>query len=140
MTHCAHLYMLFEWVFCSQEMWQQELQDIKQRRKDLLLEDQQMQKISPKLQSWQDKKKQCQKEMAKWVGDREKARNEIQERHAQMSAIKKLRRHLGRKQNWTRISKSCKQETTSDTVFVMEGRNSQCTTIKTGPGRNLHFI
>ena len=30
------------------------------------------------------KKKQCQKDMAKWVGDREKAKNDIQERNAQI--------------------------------------------------------
>ena len=45
-------------------------------------EHQKMQRRSQKLQSLQDRKKQCQKDMAKWVGDREKANNEIQERLA----------------------------------------------------------
>ena len=45
--------------------WQQEVQEIEQRRNDLLQEHQKMQKRSQKLQSLQDKKKQCQKNMGK---------------------------------------------------------------------------
>ena len=43
-------------------------------------EHQKTQKRSQKLHSVQDKMKQCQEDMAKWVGDREKARSEIQEK------------------------------------------------------------
>ena len=41
----------------------QELQEIEERRNDLLPEHQKMQKLSQKLHSLQDKKKQCQKKM-----------------------------------------------------------------------------
>ena len=64
------------------EKWQQALQDIEQTRNDLMPEHQKMQKRSQKLQSLRDKKTQCQKDMAKWVGDCERAKNEIQERLA----------------------------------------------------------
>ena len=50
-----------------------------------------MQKRSQKLQSFQDKKKQCQKDMAKCVGDRDKTKNEIQERLVHIDVIKKNR-------------------------------------------------
>ena len=43
-----------------------------------------MQKRSQKLQSLQDKKKQCQKDLGKWIGDSERVRNEIGEMHAQL--------------------------------------------------------
>ena len=45
------------------ETWQQDLQGIEQRRNDLLPEYQKMQKTQ-KLQSPQDKKEQCQKDLA----------------------------------------------------------------------------
>ena len=70
------------------EKWQQELQDIEQRRNDLLPEHQQMQMRSPKLQSLHyQKKKQCQKDLGNWAGDSERIRNEIEESHAQIEEL-----------------------------------------------------
>ena len=68
---------------------QQELQDIEERRNDLLLEHQKMQERSQKLQSLQDRKKQCWEGLGKWGGDSERIRNEFEERHAQI--VKKSR-------------------------------------------------
>ena len=73
-----------------------------------------MQKISQKLHRLQDKKKQCQKDMTKWVGDRWKADSDTQERHAQID--KEMKRHLGRKQSWMKKSESCKKQTRGGTV------------------------
>ena len=61
------------------EKWQQELQDIEQRM-ICRCSIKKCRKRSQKLQCLQDRKNQCQKDMTTWVGDREKAKNEIQER------------------------------------------------------------
>ena len=57
--------MLVKVVDEHKEKWRQELQDIEQRRNDLLPEHQKMQKLSQKLQSVQDKKKQCPKNVGR---------------------------------------------------------------------------
>ena len=44
------------------ERWQRGLQEIEQKRNDLLLEHQKLQKRSPQLQTLQDKKKKCLKD------------------------------------------------------------------------------
>ena len=77
------------------EKWQQEVQYIEQRRNFLLPERQKTQK------SLQDNKKQCHKDMAKWVGDREKARHEIQGRHA---AVVEQLTTMGAAQSWQQLS------------------------------------
>ena len=69
------------------EKWQQELQDIEQRRNDLLPEHQQMQKRSQKLQSLQDTKKQCQKDAGKWDEAMERVGDEIAEREARSQEL-----------------------------------------------------
>ena len=52
------------------EKWQQELQNIEQRRNDPLPEQQKIQK-----RSQQDKKEQCQTDLETWTGDSERVRN-----------------------------------------------------------------
>ena len=66
------------------EKWQQELQDIEQRRNDLLPEHQKTQKRSQKLQSLQDGKKQCQINLGKCVEEDEHLRSVIEDSHAKM--------------------------------------------------------
>ena len=65
------------WRYVLKEKWHQELQDIEQRRSDLLPGHGRMQKRSQKLQSLHDKKKQCQKNLSKWAEDNERLRNVI---------------------------------------------------------------
>ena len=69
------------------EKWQQEIQDIEQRPNGLLTELQNMQKRPEKLHSLQDNKKQCQNHLGKWAGDRERVRNQIEEKHAQLQEL-----------------------------------------------------
>ena len=46
-----------------------------------------MQKRSQKLQSLQDRKKHCRKDLGKWAGASERVRNEIEEKHAQLQEL-----------------------------------------------------
>ena len=68
----------------QKEKWRQELQDIEQRRNDLMPEHQQIQKRSQKLQSLQDRKNQCQKNMGKWAEENEDLRSVIDDSHGKM--------------------------------------------------------
>ena len=69
------------------ETWQLELWDLGQRPNDFLPKHQQMQIKSEPLQSLQDKKEQCQKDVGKWAGDTERTRNEIEEKDAQLQEL-----------------------------------------------------
>ena len=53
----------------------------------ILPEHQKMQKRSQKLQSLQDRKKHCRKDLGKWAGASERVRNEIEEKHAQLQEL-----------------------------------------------------
>ena len=65
------------------EKWQQELQDIEQRRNDFMPQHQKTQKRSHKLQRVQDRKKQCQTNLGKWAEDR----HAIEDSHAQVEDL-----------------------------------------------------
>ena len=65
------------------ETWQQELQDIEQRRNDLVPEHQKMQQTQ-KLPSLQDKKRAVPEGSGKWAGDNERV---IEETHAQLEEL-----------------------------------------------------
>ena len=68
----------------QKEKGRQELQDIEHRRNGFLPEHQKMQKRSQKLQSLQDRKKQCQKNLGKRAEDDEDLRSVIEDSHAHM--------------------------------------------------------
>ena len=66
------------------EKWKQDLQDIEQSRSDLLPEHHKTQRRSQKLQSTQDRTKQCKKNLGKWAEDTEPLRNVITDADAKM--------------------------------------------------------
>ena len=72
---------------CAQR--KMELQDIEQRRNDLLPYHQQMPKRCQKLQSLQDKKKQCQKDAGTCNGDMERITDEIAEKDVQLPELER---------------------------------------------------
>ena len=68
----------------QKEKWRQELQDIEQRRNDLLPEHLKTQKRSLKLQCLQDRQKQCQKNMGGWAEENEHPRSVIEDSRARI--------------------------------------------------------
>ena len=83
---------------CSKRSGSRSLQDPEQTRNDLLPEHQHLQQRSQKLQSPQDQKTQCQKNLSKWAGDNERIRTEIEERRAMMEELgqkKKQKESMG---------------------------------------------
>ena len=70
------------WWTSTKKSGDRNLQDIEQRRNDLLPEHQMMQKRSQKLQSLQDKKQQCQKNAGTWAEEHGQLRTVIENSNA----------------------------------------------------------
>ena len=71
----------------QKERWKEELQDIEKKRNKLLSEHQNMQKRSPKLQSLQDKKRNCFKDACACEEEMRKLSEEMEERQARFLAL-----------------------------------------------------
>ena len=98
--------------------WQRELQDIEQKRNDLLREHLQMQKKISKVAELHDKKRQYQKNVGKWAREVERSRNEIEEKDAQLQELgrKIQKKHLWQKRSSMKRSETCKRERKDEAV------------------------
>ena len=91
----------------QREECQHELQDLEQRRNDLLLEHQGMQKRSQKLQSLQDKKKHCHKDAVAWNASETRLQKR---RFRSKNWYKSPRGFIWQRRIWMKKSEFCKPE------------------------------
>ena len=93
------------------EMWRHEMQQVEQRRNDLLPKHQQMLKMSQKLQILQDKN--CSVKRTSAGGRRKMKSSELRRRRRMQNwktMVQQFRPHRWSKRSWTWKSEHCRQE------------------------------